>query len=77
MKTPIAVLALALAISVPANAEQETSKLAPWLVAQGDRRMPTCKQDEREVPVGTTVCREGKSLICSGRGAWEDTRKPC
>jgi hypothetical protein len=77
MKTPIAVLALAFAISIPANAQPEPYKPAPWLVAQGDRRMPTCKQDERDVPVGTTVCREGKTVICSGRGAWEDTRRPC
>ena len=77
MKARIVTLALAIAIGAPAFASAEASKPAPWLVAQYDRRMPTCKVDNRDVPVGTTTCREGKELVCNGRGAWEDTRKAC
>ena len=74
MKAAIATLVLAFSVSV--QAQQETAKPAPWLVAQ-DRRMPTCKVDEREVPVGTMTCRQGQTYVCSGRGAWEANGKPC
>ena len=76
MKTILAMLALALATGALATS-QETAKPAPWLVAQNDRRLPTCKQEERDVPSGTMLCREGRTMICSGRGTWEQTGKPC
>jgi hypothetical protein len=74
MKARIAVVALVLTSSVWADAPRQSTEPAPWLVA--DRRMPTCKSDNRDLPVGTTWCREGRTWICSPRG-WEDTRKPC
>ena len=77
MKSAIAALAVALALGGPANAAQEAPKPAPWLVAQSDRKMPTCQIDAREVPVGATTCREGRTHVCTARGTWEDTRKPC
>ena len=77
MKAPIAVLAFALIASTPATALEEGARPAPWLVAQSDRRMPTCRLDERDVPVGATTCREGYTHVCSPRGGWERTNKPC
>jgi hypothetical protein len=74
MKAILAAVTLCLAAGAFAH---EPSKPAPWLVAQSDRRMPMCKQEERDVPSGTTTCREGRSYICSGRGSWETTGKPC
>ena len=74
MKAILTALAFALVTGALA---QEAPKPAPWLVAQYDRRLPTCKQEERDVPSGTTTCREGRSFICTGRGTWETTGKPC
>ena len=71
-----AIAALVLGFSVNVLAQHEPARPAPWLVAQ-DRRMPTCKVDERDVPVGTTTCRQGQTYVCSGRGAWEGNGKPC
>jgi len=48
---------------------------APWLLAQ-DRRMPTCKIDNRDVPTGTTSCRQKRLWVCE-RGDWVNTGKPC
>ena len=77
MKARIAALALTIATSVWAAAPQEAAKPAPWLLAQYDRRMPSCKSEERDVPVGTTMCRDGSTWVCSGRGVWESSGKPC
>jgi hypothetical protein len=77
MKLHIAALALALAAAAPANAVQDQSKPAPWLVAQTDRKMPSCRLDERNVPVGSTTCRERFTHVCTARGTWERTNKPC
>ena len=49
----------------------------PLILAQYDRSRPTCKDDEKEMPRNSTVCREGRLMLCNPRGAWEDTRKPC
>jgi hypothetical protein len=49
----------------------------PLILAQYDRPMPTCRDDEKEMPRGSSVCREGRLMLCNPRGAWEDTRKPC
>lgn len=49
----------------------------PLLLAQSERARVTCKDDEKEMPRGSTVCRMGKLLRCGARGTWEDTRKPC
>jgi hypothetical protein len=70
------IAALTLATAASASAPHEAPK-APWLVAQYDRKMPSCKNDDREVPVGTTMCREGNTWICSGRGTWDNTGKRC
>ena len=61
----------------PATAPTPSAATAPltWLLAQ-DRRMPTCKLDEREVPTGTTICRKKRFVACE-RGEWVDTGKPC
>ena len=50
---------------------------SPWLLAQYDRRQPTCRDDEKEMPRGSMVCRQGRVMVCNPRGAWEDTTKPC
>ena len=50
---------------------------SPWLLAQYDRRQPTCRDDEKEMPRGSMVCRQGRVMLCNPRGAWEDTAKPC
>ncbi len=49
----------------------------PLILAQYDRPRPTCKDDEKEMPRNSTVCREGRLMLCNPRGAWEDTHKPC
>lgn len=49
----------------------------PLLLAQSERARATCKDDEKAMPRGSTVCRMGKLLRCDARGTWEDTRKPC
>ena len=76
MKAHIAALALALFASTSATALEER-KPGPWLVAQSDRKMPTCEIDHRQVPVGATTCREGYTHLCTPRGTWERTNKPC
>ena len=47
---------------------------APWLLAQ--ERMPTCKVDNRNVPTGTTACRQKRLWVCE-RGDWVNTGKAC
>lgn len=48
---------------------------APWLLAQ-DRSMPSCKLDNRDVPTGTTYCRQKRLWVCE-RGSWVDSGKAC
>ena len=85
MKQSIRILAAGIALfaaNASSNTPRETVALpaakasaAPWLVAQ-DRRMPSCQVDNREVPVGTTSCREGRLWVCE-RSGWATTGKPC
>ena len=49
--------------------------LPAWLLAQ-DRRMPSCQMDGREVPVGTTYCRQQRVWSCE-RSGWTNTGNPC
>lgn len=49
----------------------------PFLLAQYDRPRPTCKDDERDMPQGARVCRNGRLLVCGARGQWEDIAKAC
>ena len=49
--------------------------LPAWLLAQ-DRRMPSCQMDGREVPVGTTYCRQQRIWSCE-RSGWTNTGNPC
>jgi hypothetical protein len=49
----------------------------PLLLVQYDRLRPTCRDDEKEMPRGSMVCRNGRVMVCNPRGAWEDAAKPC
>jgi hypothetical protein len=49
----------------------------PLLLVQYDRLRPTCRDDEKEMPRGSMVCRNGRVMVCNARGAWEDAAKPC
>lgn len=84
MKRSLAILAASLAFlatnagsTVPREHRAAASEPAPlpWLLVQ-DRRMPTCQTDGREVPVGTTYCRQKRLWSCE-RAGWTDTGKPC
>lgn len=91
MKNRLAGLALALpfvalnagstvppeARAAPASAPSTASGSAPptWLLAQ-DRRMPACKLDNRDVPVGTTICQQKRVWVCE-RGQWVNSGKLC
>jgi len=46
----------------------------PRLLAQ--EGMPTCKMEDRNVPTGTTFCREKRVWVCE-RGSWVNSGKPC
>lgn len=59
------------------RAPQPNAGVAPLILAQYDRRRPTCANDGKELPRGSMVCYEGKLMQCGPRGAWEDTGKPC
>ena len=72
-----AVLALGFITASMSLSAEPASKPAPWLVAQADRPKPKCQVDGRDVPVGSTFCREGSLHVCDGRGTWSDSRKPC
>ena len=78
----LAVLIALFAANASSSTPQPSSALpsakapaAPWLLAQ-DRRMPTCSLDNREVPVGSSSCREGRLWICQP-GGWVSTGKEC
>ena len=47
------------------------------LLAQAERKAPTCRDDEKEVPRGSSMCRKQKLSVCGPKGSWEDTGKPC
>jgi hypothetical protein len=76
MKTIRLLLAAMVPLAAWSDAPAE-SKSAPWLVAQYERRMPTCKLEDRNVPIGTAFCKEGRTWRCGPSGNWEDTRKAC
>lgn len=70
--------ALGALLSIAGNAAGETPLPASrFLLAQYDRRQPTCRDDEKEMPRGSMICRNGRVVLCNPRGAWEDTAKPC
>jgi hypothetical protein len=71
----IAVLTAA-CVALPA-ASAADSPLARVLLAQSEKPRPLCKDDEKSVPRGSTVCREGKVHLCNPYGQWENTGKPC
>lgn len=59
------------------RAPQPNAGAGPLILAQSERRRPGCKNDGRELPRGIMVCYEGKLMLCSPRGTWEDTGRPC
>jgi hypothetical protein len=71
----IAVLAAA-CVGLPA-ASAADSALERALLAQYEKPRAMCKDDEKNVPRGATVCREGKVHLCNPYGQWENTGKPC
>ena len=80
----LAVLIALFAANASSNTARETAALplpavkaspAPRLFAQ-DRPMPTCSLDNRQVPVGSTSCQEGRLMICE-RSGWTSTGKSC
>ena len=71
-----ALVLLVLALGWSAVPAGET-RPAPWLVAQTDKPRPMCESDQRKMPRGAMVCREGKQLQCGPYGNWVDTGKPC
>ena len=72
--TLAALVAAMLSLPSQARAPQEPGSLL--ILAQG-RGEATCKLEERNVPQGMTVCREGYVMRCSPRGSWEKTGKTC
>jgi hypothetical protein len=86
MKTTLLSIALGATLTAAAAQPAETAlqralrapaAAAPPILAQYDRPRPTCKDDERDMPRGSTVCRDGRHLVCGVRGQWEDSGKPC
>ena len=47
------------------------------LVAEAPRPRPTCKDDERDLPRGSTICRNGRVMVCSPQGTWQDRGRAC
>jgi hypothetical protein len=83
MKTEIvtmaALLAAMLALPSQARTPQDRAPQQPaasLILAQG-RGEATCKLEERNVPQGTTYCKEGFVVRCTPRGTWEKTGKGC
>lgn len=70
-------LASSAALATAPSPQTLTAPLAPWLVAQADRPRPTCESDNRKMPRGSIVCREGKQLHCGPYGNWVETGKGC
>ena len=73
----LAAAVLAALLWMPGSEARETPQPSPFLLAQYDRRQPTCRDDEKELPRGSMICRDGRVMLCNPRGAWEDTAKPC
>jgi hypothetical protein len=79
MKSKIAMLAalLTAALALPSLAGAP-EKPAGWLLlAQSDRKQPTCELDDRQVPAGMTYCRGDYVWKCGRNGSWERTSKRC
>ena len=78
MKIEIVTVAALLAamLALPSQARAPEAQKSLLLLAQG-RGEATCKQEERNVPQGTTYCKEGYVVRCSPRGTWEKTGKAC
>jgi hypothetical protein len=79
----IAVLAAA-CIALPAASADSPLERAlsssgsrPLILAQYEKPRATCKDDERNLPRGSMICREGKVFQCNTYGQWENTGKPC
>ena len=88
MKRSLAIIAASLSLvalnagstvpggSRPAPAPAATSEPAPATRLLAQEGMPTCKLDNRDVPTGTTFCREKRVWICE-RGSWVNSGKLC
>jgi len=78
MKTEIVTMAALLAamLSLPTQARAPEAQRGLLILAQG-RGEATCKMEERDVPQGTTTCKEGFVVRCTPRGTWEKTGKAC
>jgi len=78
MKTQVVTMAALLAamLSLPTQARAPEEQKALLILAQG-RGEATCKMEERNVPQGTTTCKEGYVVRCTPRGTWERTGKAC
>jgi len=79
MKLKIAMLTalLASALALPSLAAAPEQPAGWLLIAQADRRKPTCELDGRRVPQGMSLCREGYVHTCGRNGSWERTSKAC
>jgi hypothetical protein len=47
------------------------------LILAYEKPRAMCKDDERNLPRGTMICREGKVFLCNPYGQWDNTGKPC
>jgi hypothetical protein len=79
MRSKIALLTalLTAALALPSLAGAPEQPAGWLLIAQSDRKQPTCELDGRQVPLGMTYCREGYVWKCNRNGNWERTSMAC
>jgi hypothetical protein len=74
----LALIWLAPASATSPSTDEAKAPPARWMLAQGgDRPRPTCESDNRKMPRGSIVCREGKQAYCGPYGNWVETGKAC
>lgn len=77
MTSKITLLAAMLAAALALPSQARAPEKQGWLLLAQSDGQARCELDERKVPQGTTLCREGYVNVCNRAGRWERTGKRC
>lgn len=85
MKPILFAVAVAICAALPAANAQESFLEKAARERPMDSRLtltalyarPVCHDDGRDLPRGSQTCRNGRLMICSPRGTWQDSGRPC
>lgn len=77
MTSKIALLAALLAATLALPSQARAPEQQGWLLLAQSDGQARCELDDRRVPQGASLCREGYVTVCNRAGRWERTAKRC